>query len=209
LAAGNHLFRVGLTGGIASGKSTVANRFAELGAAVIDTDDIAREVVAVGEPGLDSIVEAFGHGVLTDSGELDRSAMRSIVFSDPNARHRLESILHPLIRARTLGQLENLSAPYAVVVVPLLVETQFDELVDRVLVVDCPAETQRERLMARDHIDREQAKAMITAQIDRDSRKRRAHDILENGPDLSVTLAGVDRLHRDYLNRAAKSGSAS
>jgi dephospho-CoA kinase len=209
LAEGNRLFRVGLTGGIASGKSTVANRFAELGAGVIDTDEVAREVVAAGEPGLDSIVEAFGHSVLTELGELDRSAMRSIVFSDPNARRRLENILHPLIRARTLCRLEALSAPYAVVVVPLLVETRFDELVDRVLVVDCRAETQRERLMARDHIDSAQADAMITAQIDRDSRNERAHDILENGPNLSATLAGVDRLHRDYLNYAAGSGSAS
>ena len=208
MAEGNRLFRVGLTGGIASGKSTVANRFAELGAAVIDTDEVAREVVAAGEPGLDSIVEAFGNGVLTDSGELDRSAMRGIVFANQNARRRLEEILHPLIRARTLRRLKALSAPYAVVVVPLLVETQFDELVDRVLVVDCAPETQRQRLMARDHIDREQADAIITAQIDRESRNERADDILENGPDLSVTLAGAERLHRNYLNRAAETGSA-
>ncbi|HET7608823.1 MAG TPA: dephospho-CoA kinase, partial [Gammaproteobacteria bacterium] len=124
---------VGLTGGIASGKSLVGAMFVKLGAPLIDTDVVAREVVAVGEPGLAAVTAEFGPGVLLPSGELNRPGLRSMVFADDEKRRRLEAILHPLIRARTRSKLAELEAPYALVAVPLLVETNFGELVDRIL----------------------------------------------------------------------------
>lgn len=192
------MLRVGLTGGIASGKTTVAELFAELGAGVIDTDRVAREVVAPGEPGLAAVREAFGPGVISSSGALDRGALRTVVFADPEKRRRLEAILHPLIRARTLAQLDQLDAPYALVVVPLLFETGFEALVDRVAVVDCPRSAQLERLMARDGIDTAQAEAILNAQIDRQTRRARADDVIDNSADLERTRRRVRALHARY-----------
>lgn len=194
---------VGLTGGIASGKSSVANMFVKLGAGLVDTDLVAREVVAAGEPGLASVVEAFGPEVLLRSGELDRAALRRLVFADDAKRRRLETILHPLIRARTRQRLAALTAPYALVAVPLLVETNFGELVDRILVVDCPEALQLERLMRRDAIPRPEAEAMVRAQTERATRLRAAHDIIDNGGTAEATLRQVEQLHRRYLDLAA------
>ncbi len=199
------MYRVGLTGGIASGKSTVAALFAELGAGLVDTDRVSREVVAPSEPGLAAIVNVFGTDILLDSGDLNRSALRTIVFQDPNERRKLEAILHPLIRARTLAQLEALTAPYAVVVVPLLVETGFAKFVDRVLVVDCPRELQLERLVQRDRISAADAAAILAAQVDRETRSARADDILDGSQSLAMTRKRVGVLHTDYLRRAADS----
>ncbi|MDE0373393.1 MAG: dephospho-CoA kinase, partial [Rhodospirillales bacterium] len=165
------MYRVGLTGGIASGKTMVADIFAELGAGVVDTDRVAREVVAPGQPGLEAVRGEFGAGVLRASGELDRQALREVIFADPAARRTLESLLHPLIRACTLKAIGQLRAPYAVAVVPLLVETGFGELVDRIAVVDCPRGIQIERLMERDGIGLAQAKAMLSAQAGRPPRR--------------------------------------
>src|SRR5262249_18735617 len=142
--------RVGLTGGIASGKSLVANMFAKLGAELLDADQVAREVVAPGEPVLSAIRDAFGPEVLSPAGELDRAALRKVVFADADKRHTLDALLHPLIRARLLARLDQVRRPYAIVAVPLLVETDFAALVDRVAVVDCPVSMQLERLMRRD-----------------------------------------------------------
>src|SRR5690606_20981910 len=168
---GSNMLTIGLTGGIASGKSTVAELFAALGVPVIDTDVIAREVVEPGEPGLAAIRDAFGAEVLTPDGRLDRRRLREIVFADAAKRRRLESILHPLIRERTLARLAAVrNAPYAIVVVPLLVETDFGKLVDRVLVVDVPVDAQLERLASRDGIDRAAAEAMVAAQASRETR---------------------------------------
>src|SRR5688572_15183318 len=167
---------VGLTGGIASGKSLVGAMFVKLGAALIDTDVVAREVVAPGEPGLAAVTAAFGPSVLLASGELNRPALRTLVFEDEAKRLTLEAILHPLIRARTRAQLKELTTPYALVVVPLLVETSFKDFVDRTLVVDCPEATQLERLMRRDGIPRAEALAMLRAQADRAARLKAAHD---------------------------------
>ena len=192
------MLRVGLTGGIASGKTTVANYFAELGAGIVDTDHVAREVVAPGEPGLDAVREAFGPSIISSSGELDRRALRTAVFADPEKRHRLEEILHPLIRARTLEQLNRIHAPYAMVVVPLLLETGFESLVDRVAVVDCPREMQLERLLLRDGIDPDEAESMLSAQSDREARLARADDVIDNSGDLDVTRAQVRELHARY-----------
>lgn len=197
------MFRVGLTGGVASGKTTVAALFTELGAGLVDTDQVAREVVATGEPGLEAVIEAFGADILLDSGDLNRSALRAIIFRDPDERRKLEALLHPLIRARTLSQLETIEAPYAVVVVPLLVETDFAQFVDRILVVDCPRELQLERLVRRDQISAADAEAMVAAQADRKTRSARADDILDGSQSLATTRKRVGMLHTDYLRRAA------
>lgn len=197
------MLTIGLTGGIASGKSTVAELFAALGVPVIDTDVIAREVVEPGEPGLDAVRAAFGPKVLTSEGRLDRRRLREIVFADAAKRRRLESILHPLIRQRTLARLEAVrDAPYAIVVVPLLVETNFGELVDRVLVVDVPVDTQLERLVARDGIDRSAAEAMVAAQTSRETRLAHADDVIDNAGDLAAARAQVERLHARYVELA-------
>jgi dephospho-CoA kinase len=197
------MFRVGLTGGVASGKSTVARMFAELGAGVVDTDVIAREVVARGEPGLEAIVAAFGDSVLLGSGALDRAALRRVVFRDAGRRKTLEAILHPLIRARALSQIESLAAPYALVVVPLLVETGFAELVERVAVVDCPEHMQLERLRRRDGIGAEEAQAMLAAQVDRQTRLAKADDVIDNSGTLEATRTQVEALDTRYLEIAA------
>jgi dephospho-CoA kinase len=199
---GPHL-TVGLTGGIASGKSLVGAMFVKLGAALVDTDIIAREVVAPGEPGLAAVSAEFGPGVLTTAGELNRLALRALVFADDAKRRALESILHPLIRRRTLAKLAELTAPYAIVVVPLLIETTFSELVDRILVVDCPESAQLERLMRRDAIPRMEALAMLRAQVDRATRLKAAHDVIDNSGTPETTRRHVELLHRRYLDLAA------
>ncbi|MDH3418144.1 MAG: dephospho-CoA kinase [Gammaproteobacteria bacterium] len=197
------MFRIGLTGGIASGKSTAADVFTELGAAVVDTDVIARDVVAPGESGLEAVAAEFGSDVLLPNGELDRRALRSIVFSDPQRREVLESILHPLIRARTLRVIASLEAPYVIVVVPLLLETGFAELVERILVVDCPEAQQLERLRQRDGVGESEAQAMLAAQTDRQTRLARADDVIDNSGSIEATRAQVKALHERYLAMAA------
>jgi dephospho-CoA kinase len=195
---------VGLTGGIASGKSLVGAMFVKLGVALIDTDVVAREVTARGEPGLANVVEEFGSGVLSPSGDLNRPALRSLVFADDAKRRKLEAILHPLIRSRTRAKLAELSVPYALVVVPLLVETSFGELVDRILVVDCPEVLQLERLMRRDAIPKPEALAMLKAQVDRATRLKAAHDIIDNSGTTEATRRQVELTHRRYLDLAAQ-----
>ena len=199
---GPHLV-VGLTGGIASGKSLVGAMFVKLGVPLIDTDVVAREVVALGEPGLDAVAAEFGPAVLLPSGELNRPALRSLVFADDLKRGALESILHPLIRSRTRAKLAELEAPYALVAVPLLVETSFGQLVDRVLVVDCPESLQLERLMRRDATPKAEALAMLRAQVDRATRLKAAHDIIDNGGTAEATRRQVELMHRRYLDLAA------
>jgi dephospho-CoA kinase len=195
---------VGLTGGIASGKSLVGAMFVKLGAALIDTDQVARDVVAPGEPGLAAVAAEFGPSVLSASGELNRPAVRSLVFADDAKRQRLEAILHPLIRRRTRAKLAHLEAPYALVAVPLLVETSFGGLVDRVLVVDCPESLQLERLIKRDAIPKAEALAMVRAQVDRATRLKAAHDVIDNSGTADATRRQVDLLHRRYLEIAAQ-----
>jgi dephospho-CoA kinase len=201
------IYRVGLTGGIASGKTTVAEMLAELGAGVVDTDDVAREVVEPGETGLESIKREFGADVLLETGQLDRAAMRRLVFQDTDARSRLEAILHPLIRERTLARVGELDSPYAVIVVPLLVETDFDKIVDRVVVVDCPRETQLERLMQRDGIDEAAAETMLAAQTDRELRNARADDLIDNSASKSAVREQARALHGRLLALALEAGS--
>lgn len=195
---------VALTGGIASGKSAVSDRFAELGTPIIDTDVIAREVVEPGSEGLAEIERAFGRDVM-DGDALDRAALRRRIFDDPEARARLERILHPRIAAEAERRIAALDAPYAILVVPLLVETGLFGDADRVLVVDVPASLQIERLTARDGIGRDEAAAALRAQADRRDRLARADDVVVNTGSLSELRAEVDRLHRDYRELAASS----
>lgn len=191
-------FRVALTGGIASGKSVVADMFADLGVPIIDTDLIAREVVAPGQPALDEIRERFGQSMLTDDGHLDRAAMRRHVFSDEDARADLEAILHPRIATETIRQADAAEGPYQLIVVPLLVGSSLHDVVDRVLVVDCSEETQVRRLLARDLESEEQARRMLAAQSSRDERLAIADDVISNEGSLADTRSRVRSLDRKY-----------
>jgi len=191
--------RVGLTGGIASGKSLVAELFAELGATIIDTDIIAREVVMPGQPALEEIREAFGPGVIDKHGELDRRAMRKRVFDDEPLRLRLEAILHPRIRDETFRQASAAGGPYQIVVVPLLAESPLKDYVDRILVVDCDEETQVSRLLARDAETEEQARRILAAQASREERLAIADDIIDNNGPVSATRTQVAALHARYI----------
>lgn len=199
---------VGLTGGIASGKSLVGAMFVKLGAALVDTDVVARDVVAPGEPGLAAVSAAFGPSVLLVSGEINRPALRSLVFADAAKRRALEAILHPLIRARVKKQLKELATPYALLAVPLLVETSFKDFVDRILVVDCPEALQLERLMRRDALPRTEALAMLRAQADRATRLKAAHDIIDNSGSPEATRRQVARFHSRYLELATQRAQA-
>ena len=195
--------RIGLTGGIASGKSTVADMFAGMGIPVIDTDVIAREVVNPGEPALAEIREAFGAGVIAADGTLDRGAMRAIVFGDDGARRRLEGILHPRIRKKTVEQADAADGAYQVIVVPLLVDSSLREFVDRIVVVDCDERTQVARLLERDTESEQQARRILAAQSTRAERLAIADDVISNDGDLEGTRQQVEALHRRYLREAA------
>lgn len=195
---------VALTGGIASGKSAVSQRFAELGAPVVDTDVIAREVVEPGSSGLAEIEREFGRDVM-DGDALDRAALRRRIFEDPTARARLERILHPRIAAEAERRIAALDAPYAVLVVPLLVETGRFGDADRVLVVDVPESVQMQRLMDRDGVDRDDAEAALRAQADRRHRLARADDVIVNTGSPDELRGEVDRLDRTYWELASSS----
>jgi dephospho-CoA kinase len=194
--------RIGLTGGIASGKSTVAQRFLELGVPVIDADAAARAVVAPGQPGLSQVLERFGDGVLTQNGELDRRALRNLIFSDPGSRRDLEAILHPLIRAEMDQNAEKTQGPYIVMAIPLLVEGGQSDRVDRVLVVDVDEAAQLQRLMARDGGSIEQARAILASQAGRSARLAAADDVLLNSGTVPDLRQALDHLHERYLRLA-------
>ena len=194
--------RIGLTGGIASGKSTVARRFAELGVPVIDADEIARAVVEPGQPGLAEVLRRFGAGVLAPNGGLDRRALREQIYSDSSKRRDRERILHPLIRAEMERQAQAARGPYLVMAIPLLVESGLRDRVDRVLVVDAGEAAQVARLMARDGGSEEQARSILAAQASRTARLQAADDVLDNrGSEADLRLA-VDALHQRFLGLA-------
>jgi dephospho-CoA kinase len=198
------MFSVGLTGGIASGKSTVSNLFSEHGVPVIDTDVISRQLLQPGEPAYRQVCERFGDEILGADGKIDRAALRRIVFSDPKQKKWLETMLHPLIYQRSHDAIvRHSAAAYVLLVVPLLFETNFQSLVDRILVVDCPAEQQIIRLMKRDNIDEELARSMLAQQLSNEQRVARAHDIIDNRSDNADLRAQVDALHRAYQSMAA------
>jgi len=195
-------YRVGLTGGIASGKSTAAKFFGALGVPIIDTDQLARDVVEPGQPPLERLVERFGPGILTEDGHLDRPALRNIVFSDPMARADLEALTHPAIGAAVEARSNELGGVYQILVLPLLVEKNLGSQLNRVLVVDCDEELQIRRLQARDGSTLEQARAILNAQASRSSRIKAAHDVIKNEGDMSAVRQQVEQLHARYLELA-------
>jgi dephospho-CoA kinase len=200
--AASRVFRVGLTGGIASGKSTAAKFFGALGVPILDSDQVAREVVEPGQPPLERLVERFGRGILTPDGHLDRPALRNIVFSDPRARADLENLTHPAIGAALEARSAEAGGPYQILVIPLLVEKNLSAHVDRVLVIDCNEELQIRRLHARDGSTRTQAQAILDAQVSRSTRLKAADDVITNDADMSAVQAQVAALHARYLELA-------
>lgn len=200
------MYRVGLTGGIGSGKSTVAELFAALGVPVIDTDVIARQLTEPGGAALEAIRIAFGETVIQEDGTLDRTGLRRRVFANAAARHQLEAILHPLIRQGVDHMLARLTAPYALIVIPLLVETGgYRDILNRVLVVDCPEAMQIARAMARSGLEPGEVQAIIAAQAGRAERLAVADDIIVNTATLEALRAEVAALHQRYLALAAAS----
>lgn len=195
--------RVGLTGGIASGKTTVSRLFARLGVPIIDTDVIARDVVAPGTPLLQRVDQELGPGLIGADGALQRRQLRERVFSDPDARRRLEALLHPAIRAEVARQSAQATGPYHILVIPLLVEGQGRIPLDRVLVVDCPEDLQIQRLQARDGSSAAQARAMLAAQASRAARLAAADDVIVNDGDPDRLEAAVAALHQKYCGAGA------
>jgi len=192
-------FTLGLTGGIASGKSVVADHLAELGAAIVDTDMIAREQTAPGRPAVEEIAGEFGASLVARNGALDRAALREKVFADRDARKRLEAILHPRIRRAAWERARATPGSYLVMVIPLLAETGFSAGIDRVLVIDAPRKLQMERLRARDGITGKLARAIIAAQASRRQRRALANDIILNDGSIEALRAQANHLHPLYL----------
>lgn len=193
---------IGLTGGIGSGKSTVARAFGELGVGWVDADDVAREVVALGEPTLMTITEHFGAEILNTDGTLNRPALRALIFADPEQRQWLESVTHPVVRERLLQHLERLLAhsPYVLLVSPLLFESGQDKLVHRTLVVDVPETIQLTRTLARDGVSETQVRAILAAQLSREARLAKSDDVIDNSgnhADMMRQVARLDKLYRE------------
>jgi dephospho-CoA kinase len=200
--------RIGLTGGIASGKSTVTQRFTELGIPVIDADVASRNVVEPGTPGLAQVVQRFGPQVLNADGQLDRRALRNLIFNDSSSRQALDAILHPLIRADMERAATQAKEPYLVMAIPLLVEGgTARQRVDRVLVVDADETLQIQRVQARDGSSKEQARAILASQASRAARLSQADDVLLNTGTVAELRQSVDRLHEQYLQLAQTSSS--
>jgi dephospho-CoA kinase len=198
---------VGLTGGIASGKSTVGQLFAALGATVIDLDAVAREVVEPGTALLEQVYTRFGAGLRRPDGSLDRRALRTQVFADPYRRRELEALLHPAIVARTQALVAAASGPYVVVQNPLLADGKARTGYDRVLVVDCPVAVQQQRLAARDDSDTREIAAILAAQATRERRLELADDVIVNDGSLDQLRSAVAALHRQYLGLARHSST--
>jgi len=193
-------FCVGLTGGIASGKSSVAALFEELGATVVDTDAIAHELTRPGAAAMAGIRSAFGPAFVAPDGSLERAKMRRLVFSDPDAKARLEGILHPLIRERARARIAAAQQPYVIVVVPLLLETgAYRDLIQRVLVVDCSEELQVARAMQRSQLQENEVRAILAAQLPRTERLKRADDVIDNNGGIEALRQQTQKLHAQYL----------
>ena len=192
---------IGLTGGIGSGKSTVARMFGALGVHWVDADDVARQVVEPGTQALRAIADHFGESILQGNGELDRAALRQKVFEDPEQRRWLEGLLHPIIRQELIRQLspEDYNLPYVMLVSPLLLETNQHELVERIVVVDVPEETQINRTMTRDGNSREQVERILAAQMPRAARREKADAIINNAQPLGLVEVTVQALHQRFL----------
>lgn len=198
-------FSVGLTGGIGSGKTTVANLFAALGAGIVDTDLIAHQITAPGGRAIEAVKREFGEALIDASGAMDRARMRDLVFSDPAQKTRLEAILHPLIREETESAADRVTGSYTIFVVPLLVESKtWRQRVARVLVIDCPEETQIARVVARNGIAEAQVRAIMATQVPRAVRLAAADDVLDNTGPPGTLRAHVERLHALYCKLNSK-----
>lgn len=193
---------IGLTGGIGSGKSTVANLFAELGATIIDTDQLARDVTQPGQPALKKIAKHFGPEILLPDNSLNRSALRKIIFADDKNRRWLENLLHPLIRQEMERLISSATSPYCIAVIPLLLETKPNPLIDRILVVDASEEQQIARAYNRDNVSRDDIAAIIKTQVSREHRIKAAHDVITNTGSLEELAHQVEKLHQLYLQEA-------
>lgn len=190
---------LGLTGGIGSGKSAAAQHFIDLGVHVIDADHAARWVVEPGRPALEQIARHFGQGVLQADGQLDRAALRKLIFEVPEQRRWLEALLHPLIAEEIVSHLARAESPYAILVSPLLIESGQSRMTQRILVIDVPQQLQIERTLQRDQISEQQVQAILQAQASREERLRHADDVLVNDRDHAWLRSEVERLHHFYL----------
>ncbi|CAK6714223.1 dephospho-CoA kinase [Vibrio harveyi] len=198
-------FVIGLTGGIASGKTTVANLFKQqFKIDIVDADIVAREVVDPGTPGLNAIIEHFGTDIVRDDQTLDRAKLREKIFSNPEEKAWVNGLLHPMIREKMIEDLEQVTSDYALLVVPLLVENKLDSLCDRVLVVDVEPQTQISRTVKRDNVSEEQAKAILASQASREQRLALADDVVKNNPDDPDLLLQITDLHEKYLAMCKK-----
>jgi dephospho-CoA kinase len=201
-----HMLRIGLTGGIGCGKTTVADRFRRKGIAVLDADEIARSLAEPGQVGWEGIVKRFGPHLLDPNGNIDRGALREIVFNSPAEKKALEEILHPLVYQRIDAEVSRLQGSYCIVCVPLLVETGQTNRFDRILVIDCPVEFQYERVKARDRLDRGQIARIIDCQSSREERLSVADDVIINDADLASLDNQVEKLHNFYLAFSKSTG---
>lgn len=190
---------VGVTGGIGSGKSAATAEFERLSIAVVDADIVSRQVVMPGSPCLQAIEEHFGEELLTETGELNRKALRQRIFSDSEEKAWLNNLLHPAIREEILAQLEQASSPYVILSAPLLLENNLDKYCQRVLVVDVPEELQLQRTIQRDESPKEEVEAIMKAQLSREARLRKADDILNNEGSIDELRRQVNQLHQRYL----------
>ncbi|AZC26018.1 dephospho-CoA kinase [Pseudomonas sessilinigenes] len=195
----NTPWTLGLTGGIGSGKSAAAQHFIDLGIHVIDADHAARWVVEPGRPALGQIAQHFGDGVLQADGQLDRAALRKLIFEEPEQRRWLEALLHPLIAEEIASHLARAESPYAILVSPLLVESGQARMTQRILVIDAPQQLQVERTLLRDQVSEQQVQAILKAQASREERLRHADDVLVNDRDRAWLNSEVERLHHFYL----------
>ncbi len=196
------MLRIGLTGGIGSGKSSAAAMFARRGVPVIDADEIAKQLVAPGQPAYERIIQRFGKEFVDADGFIDRGRLRRHVFDDPASRRELEAILHPRVRRQIQRQLRALRAPYCVIVIPLIFEANQQDLVDRILVIDAAEDTQVQRVAARSSLADDEIRKIIAAQIGRNVRLRQAHDVITNEGELEQLEERVNAFHTRYLDLA-------
>lgn len=198
------MLRIGLTGGIGSGKSTVAEQFARRGVPIIDADDIARRLASPGQPAHQAIIDRFGSGILGDGQTIDRRKLRLRVFTDAAERKHLEAILHPLVRAAIQETLNQLEAAYCIISVPLLIEANLIDMVDRVLVIDADEKQQIQRVMARNGMSEQEVRRILASQLTRSERLRHADDHIVNDADLQYLENAVEQLHQTYRTLSAR-----
>ena len=197
------MLKVGLTGGIASGKTTVSRLFNELGIHVIDADEVSRSLVEPGKPALHAIAETLGQDLINIDGTLNRERLRQRVFDAPQARQQLENLLHPLIYAAMAETIQTINGPYCIMAIPLLIETRQQDFVDRILLVDCPVELQKLRLAQRSNLEQALIDKIIACQTTREQRRACADDIIDNTGDFNALKARVKQLDRLYKSMNA------